>query len=870
MPKSENANPADTVDRQPVSRRAFLKGVAATTALGAAASTLLANPLKPLLGKAAKGYVPTSEKWVPTTCWIGKQECSMLARVIDGRIVKLEGHPDNPRNRGRLCPKGVAQIMAVYDPYRLKAPLLRTNEKGVSGQWKEISWDEALTLVGDKIKEVRAKDPKLLIWQKGRSKTESLYDNTFVKAVGATKMGHGAYCSDAGYRGAEYTIGGHGVLHPDFRHTKYLLAWGWNASNGGGNKFCWITWNRQFLDARERGLKVVSLDPWRPGMGTQVDDWLPNRPGSDLAFFLALGHQLIKDGYVDKGYLTSHTNSPFLVKEDGLFLKVEGKEQVWDTTSQSAKPYDAKGIVPALEGEFNVGDTKVKTSFQVYKEHIAQYTPEWAADVCGLPAESIRKVAQELGQNAMIGSKVIVDGVELPYRPVSIMAYHVAQQELGFQAVRAAIQVFMLLGAMEAVGGVRIDSTWKEHANFKSLDAVKIKDPPYDPILKSSKYFPINSGNPTFVAKVVQDPAKYGVNWVPEAMIIHMANPIVSFVDTPLLTAYLEKLEFIAVIDPFLSETADLFADVVLPAATIEKYEGPMGVSDTYEDAQTLRVPPMAPLFQSRGEIEIYMDLCEKAGVLYGKGGYLDLINNELKLADPHKLDLTAKPIARDIFDRWAKSAGIAEGVAFFETKGVLSKGVVSAKKYYGFGVTPPFGGIRHRLYGESLLRYRNEMKAKSVEEIYWQDYTALPMWREPTMDKSPSQYDLYLISGKKIEFKQSRASFIPLLKELAPQQRLQVNPGTAQAKGINDGDEVWMESQNAITGETRKLKVTVSYVEGLRPDTVFMPHHYGKWVHPEAKGQGPTPNSLYFGSEGYVGATQDASFQVKVRVYKE
>lgn len=136
----------------------------------------------------------------------------MLARVIDGRVVKFEGLPDHPRNRGTLCPKGVAQIMGLYDPYRVKAPLVRLNGKGQPGKWQEVSWDEALTLVGDKIKDVRARDARLLIWQKGRSKAEPLYDNAFVKACGATKLGHGAFCSDAAYRAAEYTIGPSGGL----------------------------------------------------------------------------------------------------------------------------------------------------------------------------------------------------------------------------------------------------------------------------------------------------------------------------------------------------------------------------------------------------------------------------------------------------------------------------------------------------------------------------------------------------------------------------------------------------------------------------------------------------------------------------------
>lgn len=83
--------------------------------------------------------------------------------------------------------------------------------------------DEALTLVGEKIKDVRKRDKRLLPWDKGRSKAKKFYDTAFVKASGATKLQHGGYCSDAAYRAAEYTIGLHGVLHPDFRPAREAL-----------------------------------------------------------------------------------------------------------------------------------------------------------------------------------------------------------------------------------------------------------------------------------------------------------------------------------------------------------------------------------------------------------------------------------------------------------------------------------------------------------------------------------------------------------------------------------------------------------------------------------------------------------------------
>jgi anaerobic selenocysteine-containing dehydrogenase len=197
-------------------------------------------------------------------------------------------------------------------------------------------------------------------------------------------------------------------------------------------------------------------------------------------------------------------------------------------------------------------------------------------------------------------------------------------------------------------------------------------------------------------------------------------------------------------------------------------------------------------------------------------------------------------------------------------------KGPVSPKKYYGSAQSPPFGGIRQRLYGEALLRYQREMQAKGADQTYWRDYTPFPTWRDPTMWRSPSEYDLTLVSYKKIEFKQSRASQIPLLAELAPEQRLAINPVAARARGIQNGDMVWVESHNAITGETRRVQVKVELTEAIRPDVVGMPHHYGEVArHPWASGQGPSPNTLFFAGEGYVANTADNSFHVRVRVYR-
>ncbi|MDP6798214.1 MAG: hypothetical protein QF744_00085 [SAR202 cluster bacterium] len=164
------------------------------------------------------------------------------------------------------------------------------------------------------------------------------------------------------------------------------------------------------------------------------------------------------------------------MKEDGYFFKKDDQEQVWDSASASAMPADGSAAEAALEGAFTVDGVTVRPAFQVFKDHVARYPADWASGECGLPVEDIEAVARELGENAMIGSTIMIDGVEVPHRPVAIMAYHVSQQELGFQAVRAMNMLMMLLGAFGAAGGQQIDFTWKIHGNYEKLDEIEIAE----------------------------------------------------------------------------------------------------------------------------------------------------------------------------------------------------------------------------------------------------------------------------------------------------------------------------------------------------------------------------------------------------------
>jgi anaerobic selenocysteine-containing dehydrogenase len=850
-----------------VSRRTFLKGAGAGGA-SVAALKLLGGPGTALVSAEATTRPPLFDT-VPATCWIGKQECGMVAHRVDGRVIKFEGDPGSPRNLGTLCPKGLSQIMPLYDPNRVKAPLVRTNAKGGSGTWRAASWDEAMEITAAALKAVLDRDPSLLVWQKGRSKSKYLYDEALPDTLACSKFGHGAYCSDAGYRAMEFTIGLKGVLNPDFRHAKYVLAWGWNAVSAGGNQLCYITWPRQLLESKANGMKIVFVDPRIRGAGPFADGWLPIRPGTDLALALALANVVLSEDAIDRDYLTTYTDAPYLVGDDGRFLREGDAPLVWDERVGRPVPVGSGGAHVALEGPFELDGEEYRTAFGLYREHVEQYTPAWAADITGVPEADIVQTGLDIVANANIGATIVVDGVEVPYRPVGIMAYHAMQQELGFQATRALAQLMMLIGALGAAGGTLSTTKWEIDSKYYDWDVVEIGDGPYSFSLSGSKYYPINSGNPSIAALTMLDPAAWNVEKAPEAMILHMTNPVVSFPNNQVIKDAYAKLKFVVALSPWLSETADLFADVVLPVATVEKYEGPNSTSDTYVDALTIRTPPMEPLFQSRGEIDIYVDLLDRLGKLNGQGGYLAHVNEEFELEGEHAIPIDGKPSARDILDHYAKGHEIEEGIAYFEKYPTYVKGELTPDQRYGYAASPPFGGVVHRFYGERLLDYQRTMRDKGADEIFWIDYTALPTWRQPTMDSSPPEYDLYLISHKLVEHKQSRTSFIPFLKELTGGQRIDINTQTAHARGIEDGDAVWVESHNAITGETRRVRTIANLTGTIRPDTVSMRHGFGLWTHPGAKDQGPTPNELFFTGPGYVANTADQSFQVRVRVYR-
>lgn len=319
-----------------ISRRDFLRlaGMAATATAAQAAQTVLAPQ--------ALAAAPAPPQWESRfgVCDMCFNRCGLIARVEKGVIKKLDPNPKFTKSRGMLCARGNAGVDQVYDPERLKTPLLRTGTRG-EGKWKEIGWDEALELCAAKMKDIAAKHTRCGMLFSAGADTQSQFVNRFAEAFGSYNVtSHESLCLLSGNRAFVDTFGE--VPLPDVKNSKYVILAGANRMEA------LVTPDSMDLMAIMRqGAKVIVLDPRYTKSAALASEWHAIRPGTDMAFMLALAHVIIAE-----------------------------------------KLYD-----PAFVAERTSGLDKLAA-------HVAELTPQWAEGETGIPAASIARMARELAAAA--------------------------------------------------------------------------------------------------------------------------------------------------------------------------------------------------------------------------------------------------------------------------------------------------------------------------------------------------------------------------------------------------------------------------------------------------------------------------------------
>lgn len=405
-----------------------------------------------------------------TTCYMCACRCGIKVHLKDDKVRYIEGNRDHPVNKGVLCAKGSAGIMQHYSPARLTKPLKRVGERG-SGEFKEIEWEEALGIATQWLSKIRDNDPRKLAFFTGRDQSQGLTGFWASQFGTPNHAAHGGFCSVNMAAAGLYTIGGSfwEFGEPDWEHTKYFLMFG-VAEDHDSNPI-----KTGLGKLKTRGAKFVSINPVKTGYSAIADEWIGIKPGTDGLFILAIVHELLKSNQIDLDYLVRYTNAPWLVIQDegsedhGLFARDEdGSPLCWNKATNTLAPALATDISPAIAGSFTLSDGRTAVpSFQLLAERYLseQYSPETAEKQCGIEANTIKRIAAEIGRVAF------EDTIELDVawtdwagrkhdkmigRPVAMHAMRgISAHSNGFHTCRALHVLQILIGSIDAPGGFR-------------------------------------------------------------------------------------------------------------------------------------------------------------------------------------------------------------------------------------------------------------------------------------------------------------------------------------------------------------------------------------------------------------------------------
>ncbi len=321
----------------PITRRSFLKWS------GAAAAATVAGGRTPVLNALVPaGSEPSQTKAEHhfSVCDMCLNKCGLIARVESGVVTKLDPNPKFLKSRGMLCARGNAGINQLYDPDRLKYPLLRKGARG-EGKWQRLTWDQALDHAAEQLQAIAEKYTRCGVLFTPGSDMQSTFLHWFAEVFGSYNVtSHESSCLLSRNRAYLDTFGE--VPFSDVLNSKYIIM-------AGANRFeALITPDSiDLMTAKKNGCKLVVLDPRFTKTAGLAHEWYPIKPGTDMAFFLALTHVIISEKLYDNSYASK---------------KLFGMEQL--------------------------------------TEHIKLYTPEWAARECGILEKDIRRIARELAAAA--------------------------------------------------------------------------------------------------------------------------------------------------------------------------------------------------------------------------------------------------------------------------------------------------------------------------------------------------------------------------------------------------------------------------------------------------------------------------------------
>lgn len=694
-------------------------------------------------------------------CALCISRCGCIATVEDGVLLKVEADPAHPTG-GAFCAKGRAAPELVNSQERLLYPMRRIGPRGAATGWQQISWDEALDEIAAAMRSAAASAGPESVAVSVTTPSGTAISDSFAwihrlaRSFGTPNVVFATEnCNWHKDFSPQYTFGS-GIGMPELEHTGCLLLWGTNPSTS------LLSLSLEVRKARKRGMKLIVIDPRDAGLARGADLWLRPRPGTDGALALAMAQALLEAGHVDMEFVRRWSNAAFLVRADnGLFLRAADIETgasaqnylAWNQAQQMAVLVDAEADNSgfALSGEFVVqtssGPVLCRPAFAYYADACAAMSLERAEAATGVPAQQIRSAAQLIWDAA----------------PAAFFTWTgLCQHSDATQTTRALCLLYALTGQLDAPGG-NVFFPRPPLYDVSGLDLL-----PQGMLEKTigRDKRPLGPGRRGWLSARDVDDALAQEPSPLKVLLSFGGNPVATKPMSPDYAQHIDRLEFFAIAEMFMTPTAAL-ADIVLPAASAWEREGLYGGFHCSRQAEAhlqLRPACVAPRGEAKADTWIVFELAQRLGL----GEHFFAGDREAALR--HVLS----------------PSGVALETLRANPQGVTLDLLMRYRKYTTAGFATPTGCLE--IYSETFLRH---------------GYAPVPNGDVP--ESGSDKFPLTLLSVKQVAYCHSQMRTLNSLRRLAPEPIAEMHPATAASRGIAEG--AWVQIATArgiIAGKAR------------------------------------------------------------------
>jgi anaerobic selenocysteine-containing dehydrogenase len=726
-------------------------------------------------------------EYIHAYCAMCTSRCGVLATVEDGKLTQVNADPAHPN--GCICVKGAAAPQIVYSPDRMQYPMVRTRPKGDSDPgWIRITWDQALNLIALRLTDIKNNyGPEAVVFSRATTAGSAAIDfdgwlQRLANAFGSPNLLTSNHiCTWNRRTGSKYTYGT-GMPLPDFDNTKCMLLWGINPTATSPAQALRIS------RGRNRGAKLIVVDPRKTNLAAKADCWLRVKPGADGELAMAMIHVLLEENLFDADFARRWTNAPYLIRADNGQLLTEsdlrragGKDtcMVWDEQRNVPINSATENISAALFGSFTIplanGETiESRPALQLFKDAVAEYAPERSENITTVSAEDVRKAVRLFATE----------------KPSSYCTWVGLEQDNdAMQTNRAVCIFYALTGQYDQSGSNVLFATTPTN----SITGRELLPKQKADLRLGREKHPLGPNtDPGLVqAAEVYDAIITGQPYPIKAMVLFGTDPLLGHGDPLRGKAAVEALDFYVHVDTIINPSA-MFADLILPAATCWEREALMPSFEMAEDTLNwaqLRPAVVKPLHESRSDVEIIFDLAKRLGLSE------QFFNGDIDAALNYQL----------------APSGISVQQLKEHPVGMRSNARTRHKKH---AETDANGG-RHR--GFDTPTGKIEIYSTTFASA---GYSPLPQFKQRLDDNAA--FPLTLTFFRDIHFCDEQHRNIPRLRRKVPEPFLEIHPITANTQKIKDGDSILLETANG------RVKLKTKFNDSLHPNIVATV--YGWW----------------------------------------